>query len=55
MSTLQELEDQINAIKKLMIAYATDGRTDEQPGEYQERFIDLAVLLDKAGYSYRLL
>lgn len=51
MPLLQDLECQIEAIKKLMIAYATDGRTEDQPKEYQELFIDLDVLLDEAGYS----
>ncbi|MCT0254082.1 hypothetical protein [Synechocystis sp. CS-94] len=51
MLLLQEIECHIEKIKKLMIAYATDGRTESQPKEYQELFIDLDVLLDKAGYS----
>jgi hypothetical protein len=48
--SLLELERQIESIKDLMLAYATDGRTSEQPKQYQELFIDLDILLDKLGY-----
>ena len=34
-----------------MLAYATDGRTEDQPRKYQELYIDLDVLIENAGYS----
>lgn len=51
MKKLELLEKSIEDIKSIMIAYATDGRTDEQPKIYQEMYIDLDVLMEGAGYS----
>ncbi len=34
-----------------MIAYATDGRNENQPKEYQELYIDLDLLIEEAGYN----
>jgi len=34
-----------------MIDYATDGRTVEQPLQYQEAYIDLDIQMENAGYS----
>jgi len=51
MSKLEILEKAITDIKSIMLAYATDGRTDEQPQQYQEAYIDLDVLIENAGYS----
>ncbi len=51
MSKLEILEKAITDIKSIMLAYATDGRTDGQPRQYQETYIDLDVLIEKAGYS----
>ena len=34
-----------------MLAYATDGRTDDQPHQYKEAYIDLDFLIEDAGYS----
>ncbi len=51
MSKLEILEKAITEIKSIMLAYATDGRTDEQPRQYQEAYIDLDVLIENASYS----
>ncbi len=51
MSKLEVLEKAITDIKAIMLAYATDGRTDEQPKQYHEAYIDLDVLIESAGYS----
>jgi len=51
MSKLEILEKAIVNIQSVMVAYATDGRTDEQPQRYQEMYIDLDVLIENAGYS----
>ena len=51
MSKLEILEKAIVNIKSVMLAYATDGRTDEQPQRYQEMYIDLDVLIENSGYS----
>ena len=51
MSKLKVLEKAITDIKSIMLAYATDGRTDEQPRQYQEAYYDLDVLIVNAGYS----
>jgi hypothetical protein len=51
MSKLEVLEKAISDIKSIMLAYATDGRTDEQPRQYQEAYIDLDVLIENAGYG----
>lgn len=51
MSKLEVLEKAITDIKSIMLAYSTDGRTDEQPQQYQEAYIDLTLLMEDAGYS----
>ncbi len=51
MSKLELLEHAIADTKAIMIAYATDGRTKEQPRQYQEAYIDLDIQMEKAGYS----
>ncbi len=51
MNKFELLERVINNIKSIMLAYATDGRTDEQPKQYQNNYIELDILLEKAGYS----
>jgi len=51
MSKLEVLEEAINNIKSIMLAYATDGRTDEQPQQYHITYVELDVLLEKEGYS----
>ncbi len=51
MSKLEVLEKSIMGVKAMMLAFATDGRTDEQPQQYQEAYIDLDLKLEQAGYS----
>lgn len=51
MSKLEVLEKAIMDIKSIMLAYAIDGRTGEQPRQYQEAYIDLDVLIENEGYS----
>ena len=51
MSKLEVLEKSIKDLQAIMVAYATDGRTDEQPKQYQEAYIDLDVHLEDFGYS----
>lgn len=48
---METLEQKIREIQELMIAYATNGRTDQQPREYQELYIDLALDLERSGFS----
>jgi len=48
---MDKLEQKIREIQELMIAYATNGRTDGQPSEYQELYIDLALYLEQRGFS----
>lgn len=50
MSKLEVLEKAITDIKSIMLSYATDGRTDEQPKQYQEAYIDLDLQIEDAGY-----
>ena len=49
--TLESLERKIREIQALMIAYATNGRTNEQPEKYRELYIDLSVELERCNYS----
>lgn len=51
MKKLEVLEKSITDIQAIMLAYATDGRTEDQPKKYQEMYIDLDVLIEDAGYS----
>ncbi len=51
MGKLEVLESAIREIQSIMLDYATDGRTDDQPQQYQELYIDLDLLLEDAGYS----
>lgn len=51
MNKIESIEKAISDISSLMIAYATDGRTDTQPKEYQELYIDLDLLIEEAGYN----
>ncbi len=51
MKKLEVLEKSITDIKAIMLAYATNGRTEDQPKKYQEMYIDLDVLIEDAGYS----
>lgn len=51
MNKIESIEKAISDISSLMIAYATDGRTETQPKEYQELYIDLDLLIEEAGYN----
>lgn len=51
MIKFEVLERAITGIKSIMLAYATDGRSDEQPQQYQDAYIDLDLLIEEAGYS----
>ena len=51
MNKLEVLEKSITDIQDIMIAYATDGRTSDQPKKYKEMYIDLDILIENAGYS----
>ena len=51
MTKFEVLEKAITGIKSIMLAYATDGRTDEQPQQYQGAYINLDFLIEDAGYS----
>jgi len=51
MSKLELLEKAIANIKSIMLAYATDGRTETQPQQYQEAYIDLDIRIENADYS----
>jgi hypothetical protein len=51
MGKLEAIENAITSIKSIMLAYATDGRTDEQPKQYQDAYIELDLLIEDAGYS----
>jgi hypothetical protein len=51
MDKIERLEKAISDISGIMIAYSTDGRTENQPKEYQELFIDLDVMIEEAGYN----
>mgnify|MGYP006150434839 CR=1 FL=1 len=50
-TAMSDLKKSIDKIKATMKAYATDGRTDEQPEEYREAYIDLHVLLEDQEYE----
>lgn len=51
MNKLEKLEKAISEISAIMIAYATNGRTDDQPKQYQELYIDIDLLIEDAGYN----
>lgn len=50
MSNIEALEKSIKDIQAIMTAYATNGRTDEQPNQYQEAYIDLDLQMESFGY-----
>jgi len=51
MKNLEKLEKAISDISAIMIAYSTNGRTENQPKEYQELYIDLDILIEELGYN----
>lgn len=46
-----ELGAMVMNLQSLMIAYATDGRTSDQPKAYQELFRDVTIELEDAKYA----
>jgi hypothetical protein len=48
---LKEILQNIERLQGLMIAYVTNGRTDEQPKEYRSVYIDTLIMLEKFGYE----
>jgi hypothetical protein len=47
-----ELGTRIQQLQSLMIAFATDGRTKEQPAEYRELFATIQIGLEGAKYAH---
>jgi len=47
---LKQLKAKVDSIQGLMIAYVTDGRTEAQPSEYQQRYFQLDADLRQLGY-----
>ena len=41
------LIEKITLLQSLMIAFATDGRSEEQPMQYKELYIDVALMLEE--------
>lgn len=41
----------IERLQGLMVAYVTDGRTDEQPSDYKQLFINTLISLEKLNYE----
>ena len=50
MNKLEDLENKIKAVQDIMIAYATNGRNDNQSEEYQDIYIQLDLEIEQAGY-----
>jgi hypothetical protein len=48
---LKETLQNIERLQGLMVAYVTNGRTDEQPKEYKKIYIDTLIELEKLGYE----
>ncbi len=48
---LKEILQNIERLQGLMVAYVTNGRTDEQPKEYRSVYIDTLIMLEKLGYE----
>ena len=51
MKNIEKIEKAISDISAIMIAYSTNGRTENQPKEYQELYIDLDILIEELGYN----
>lgn len=51
MPNLQDIVEAIENIQQIMLAYATDGRTPQQPKDYQDVYVDLAIQIEDAGYD----
>ncbi len=48
---LKETLQNIERLEGLMVAYVTNGRTEEQPREYKSIYIDTLINLEKLGYE----
>ncbi|MDS1031816.1 hypothetical protein RDV77_04150 [Porphyromonadaceae sp. NP-X] len=48
---LKETLQNIERLQGLMVAYVTNGRTDDQPKEYKSVYIDTLINLEKLGYE----
>ena len=46
-----ELSDKIQELQTLMAAYATDGRTSEQPYTYRDLYAEVTLGLEEAKYA----
>jgi hypothetical protein len=51
MPNLQDIIYAVENIQHIMIAYATDGRTPQQPKDYHVAYVDLAIQIEEAGYA----
>lgn len=47
----KELGSKIQELQALMVAFATDGRTSDQPRLYRELYADVTIELEKAKYE----
>jgi len=48
---LKETLQNIERLQGLMVAYVTNGRSEEQPKEYKSVYIDTLINLEKLGYD----
>lgn len=48
---LKETLQNIERLQGLMVAYVTNGRTDDQPKEYKSLYIDTLINLERLGYE----
>lgn len=48
---LKEILQNIERLQGIMVAYATNGRTDEQSKEYRKLYIDTLIKLEEFGYE----
>lgn len=50
-SLAQEISRKILQLQALMVAYSTNGRTDDQPAAYKELYSDVSLDLEDAKYA----
>lgn len=48
---LKETLQNIESLQGLMVAFVTNGRTDEQPKTYKSLYVDTIISLEKLGYD----
>ncbi|WP_368924502.1 hypothetical protein [Comamonas aquatica] len=46
-----ELGAKVGQLQALMIAYATDGRTSDQPRAYRDQYSEVTLELEEAKYA----